>query len=98
MAWATLLVLLLGLAEARTCLAAVTATSQHPPARRRPPTPQPARESLFSLGLRIARRWLARTSLPTFTWRLSRLASSSWSSRWRQAQSHRFLFSQSVPL
>jgi hypothetical protein len=98
MAWASLLVLLLGLAEARTCLAAVTATTRQPLAHRRPPTPQPARESLFSLGLRIARRWLARTAPPTFSWRLSRLASASWTARWRQAQSHRFLFSQSVPL
>jgi hypothetical protein len=98
MAWASLLVLLLGLAQARTSLAAVAAATKQPPARRRPPTPQPARESLFSLGLRIARRWLARTALPSFTWRLSRLASPSWASRWRQAQSLRFLFSQSVPL
>jgi len=98
MAWATLLVVCLGLAEARTCLAAVAAATTQPPARRRPPRPQPARESLFSLGLRIARRWLARTSLPAFRWRLSHLASTSWASRWRQAQSHRFLFSQTVPL
>jgi hypothetical protein len=98
MAWATLLVLCLGLAEARTCLAAVTAATRQPPAHRRPPKPQPARESLFSLGLRIARRWLARTSRPAFRWRLSHLASSSWASRWRQAQSLRLLFSQTVPL
>jgi hypothetical protein len=98
MAWATLLVLCLGLAEARTCLAAVTAATRQPPASRRPPKPQPARESLFSLGLRIARRWLARTSLPACRWRLSLLASPSWASRWRQAQSHRYLFSQTVPL
>jgi hypothetical protein len=97
MAWASLLVLLLGLAEARSRLAAVAAATRTP-ARRRPPNPQPARESLFSLGLRIARRWLARTALPSFSWRLSRLASSSWASRWRHAQSLRFLFSQSVPL
>ena len=98
MAWASLLVLLLGLAEARSCLAAVTAASRQPPARRRPPTPQPARESLFSLGLRSARRWLARSSLPAFSWSLSRLASPSWAARWRHAQVHRLLFSQSVPL
>ena len=98
MAWATLLVLCLGLAEARTCLAAVTAATRQPPARRQPPKPQPARESRFSLGLRIARRWLARTSFPTFRWLLSHLASPSWASRWRQVQSHRYLFAQTVPL
>jgi hypothetical protein len=98
MAWATLLVLCLGLAEARTCLAAVTAATRQPPARRQPPKPQPARESRFSLGLRIARRWLARTSFPTFRWLLSHIASPSWASRWRQVQSHRYLFAQTVPL
>ena len=96
MAWATLLVLLLGLAEARVRLATVAASQ--PPPRGRPPRPQPARESLFSLGLRIARRWLARTSLPAFAWRLTRLTSPAWTARWRQAQSHRFLFALSVPL
>lgn len=95
MAWATLLVLLLGLADARTRLAAIT---RQPPARRRPPRPQPVKESLFTLGLRIARRWLARSSLPAFSWLLSRLASSSWAARWRHAQSRRFLFPQTVPL
>lgn len=98
MAWATLLVLCLGLAEARTCLAAVTAATQQRPGHRRTPKPQPARESLFTLGLRIARRWLARTSLPSFLWLLSHLAAPSWTSLWRQAQSHRLLFSQTVPL
>jgi hypothetical protein len=98
MAWATLLVLCLGLTEARTCLTALTATPSPARAHRPPPRPQPARESLFSLGLRIARRWLARSDRPTCRWRLSHLASPSWSSRWRQAQSHRYLFSQTVPL
>lgn len=96
MAWATLLVLCLGQAEARASLDAVAAASKQPTARR--PKPQPARESLFTLGLRIARRWLARTSLPSFSWRLSRLHFPSWATRWRQAQSHRYLFSLTVPL
>jgi Transposase DDE domain len=94
MAWATLFVLILGLAEARSLLAATTL----PTTRARPPRPQPARDSLFSLGLRSARRWLARTARPLFPWLLSRLASPSWSSSWRQAQSLRFLFPQTVPL
>lgn len=92
MAWATLLVLCLGLAEALPRLASVSAS------RHRPPKPQPARESLFTLGLRFARRWLARTSLPSCPWFLSHLHAPSWASRWRQAQSHRFLFAQTVPL
>lgn len=92
MAWATLLVLLLGLTVALTRLA----TSS--PARRLPSKPHSARESLFSLGLRCARRWLARTALPSYSWLLSHLHAPSWAAQWRQAQSQRFLFPQSVPL
>lgn len=98
MAWATLLVLCLGLAEARTSLATATAPSSHRSSRRFPPNPQPARESLFSLGLRIARRWLSRSSLPSFLWLLSHLDAPSWASQWRQVHSHRLLFPQTVPL
>jgi len=98
MAWASLLVLLLGLGDARTRLAAGTASPTQTAVRPRPPRPQPATESLFTLGLRIARRWLARSSLPAFTWRLTRLASPSWAARWRQVQSHRYLFPQTVPI
>jgi hypothetical protein len=99
MAWATLLVLCLGLHDARTSLRAVSAAwraTASAPTSRRPPKPQPARDSLFTLGLRLARRWLARTDAPPLRWLLSRLDSDSWNSRWYQAQSHRYLFSQTV--
>lgn len=92
MAWATLLVLCLGLAEALPRLAAASTP------RRLPPKPQPARESLFTIGLRFARRWLARTSLPPCAWLLSHVHAPSWASQWRQAQAYRFLFPQTVPL
>jgi hypothetical protein len=92
MAWATLLVLCLGLSEALTRL------STNSVCQRRPPKPQPARESLFTLGLRFARRWLARSSLPSCPWFLSHLHAPSWASLWRQVQSQRFLFPQTVPL
>jgi hypothetical protein len=99
MAWATLLALRLGLQDARARLHAVTlarrATATRP-ASRRPPIPQPAHESLFTIGLRLARRWLSRPDFPPESWTLTHLASPAWSSRWRQAQSHRYLFSQTV--
>jgi hypothetical protein len=99
MAWATLLVLCLGLHTARATLLA-SATAQRAtatrPATRRLPMPQPARDSLFSLGLCLARRWLSRTSASRCRWRLTHLDSSSWSARFRQAQALRFLFSQTV--
>ena len=96
MAWATLLVLCLGLADARTRPS--PPLTRHPPPHRSPPKPQHARESLFTLGLRLARRWLARTALPPFPWLLSRLASSCLDYPLAHAQSRRFLFPQTVPL
>jgi DDE family transposase len=97
MAWATLLVLCLGLAQARTELARVAALrTTRSTARRGPPKPQHARASLFTLGLRLARRWLARTAAPPLAWPLSHLSSPAWNTRWRRAQARRHLFSQSV--
>jgi hypothetical protein len=97
MAWATLLVLCLGLADARIALARVAAPRAAPPtAHRSPPRPQHARASLFTLGLRLARRWLARTARPPFHWLLSHLSSPAWNTRWYRAQSRRYLFPQTV--
>lgn len=97
MAWATLLVLCLGLAEAQSALATVAAGRTAPPTTHRaPPKPQHARASLFTLGLRLARRWLARTAVPRFRWLLSHLSAPAWNTRWYRAQSRRFIFSQTV--
>lgn len=92
MAWATLLVLCLGLHDARASPRAVAAA----PPTRRPPTPQPARDSLFSLGLRLARRWLARSDAPPVRWRLTHLHSDAWTTRWYRAQARRYLSFQPV--
>lgn len=97
MAWATLLVLCLGFAHARTELARVAALRTAPPApHRSPPKPQHARASLFTFGLSLARRWLARTAVPPFRWLLTSLSSRAWNTRWYRAQSRRYLFSQTV--
>src|SRR5688572_14097970 len=97
MAWATLLVLCLGLAHARSELAHLAHLRSSPSTTSRPPPrPQPARDSLFTLGLRLARRWLARTAIPDVSWLLSRLNSTAWTIRWYRAQSRRYLFSQTV--
>ncbi len=97
MAWATLFVLCLGLAEARTRLHTVAVTTATRPAHRRPPKPDHARESLFTLGLRLARRWLARAAPPPpFRWLLTHLSSPAWNTRWYRAQSLRLLFAQTV--
>lgn len=91
MAWATLLALCLGLHEARSRLRALAA-----PSSRRPPRPQPARESLFTLGLRLARRWLARSAPSLTSWRLVRLNAPAWNTIWRRSQARRFIFAQTV--
>lgn len=97
MAWATLLVLGLGLADARLALATVTTQRASPSTTHRsPPKPQHARASLFTLGLRLARRWLARTAIPRFRWRRSQLSAPAWTTRWYQAQARRYLVSQTV--
>jgi hypothetical protein len=98
-AWATFLGLGLSLHDARATRRALTSawrSTAAAPAGRRPPTPQPACDSRCSIGLRFARRWLARTAAPVLRWRLTHLDSPSWSSRWRLAQSHRYLFAQTV--
>ena len=99
MAWATLLILRLGLQDARARLHTVALARRATvtrPASTRPPKPQPAHESLFTIGLRLARRWLSCAAFPPDSWTLTHLASPAWTSRWRQAQSHRYLFSQTV--
>jgi len=97
MAWATLLVLCLGLTHARSDLAHLADLRSSPRLTRRPPPkPQHARASLFTLGLQLARRWLARTAVPHVSWLLSHLSSTAWSRRWYRAQSRRYLFSQTV--
>jgi Transposase DDE domain len=101
MAWATLLILCLGLLEARTRLQAVsqpTGSAASPRPARSPAKPQPARHSLFTLGLRLARRWLARSTAPPVRWRLTHLSAPSWNARWRQVQAYSFVFPQTVRL
>lgn len=100
MAWATLLVVCLGLQEARTRLRAIAHPSRPRPSTSTPSPakPQPARHSLFTLGLRLARRWLAHTAVPAVHWRLTHLSAPSWNARWRQVQASLFVFPQTVRL
>jgi hypothetical protein len=84
MAWASLLMLVLGVAEAERRLATVA----HRPPRgpRRPGRPRHARASVFTLGLQQARRWLYGTAGGPLRWWLPRLDAPSWRDQWDLAQ------------
>ena len=79
MAWATLLVVCLGLQVARSQLARVTQRTQagHPP-----PAPRRPRFSLFRLGLIARRASLYRRVLPSLRWSLPDPDGPSWADRW----------------
>jgi hypothetical protein len=79
MAWASLLMLALGVAEARRRLAALSTRPRHG-------RPRHARESLFSLGRQQVRRWLYGTAHGPLPWALPELDAPSWADRWSHAQ------------
>jgi hypothetical protein len=65
-------------------------------ARCRTAKPQPAGESLFTLGLRQAQHWLRPTRRRLWRWHLPEVAAPSWTAHWRALQSHRFVFGAPV--
>jgi hypothetical protein len=84
MAWASVLALCLGVAEARACLRRLAAR----PRSERTPRPRPARESVFTLGLIAIRTALyGRGKRRRMRWQLPEINAPSWSERWHQAQS-----------
>lgn len=97
MAWATLAVLCVGAAEATRRLRRL---ARCPPrwvaGRWRTAKPQPAEESLFTMGLRTARDWLYGTPRRRWRWKLPEPAAPCWTDQWRAAQSHRYVFTPPV--
>jgi DDE family transposase len=91
MAWASLLALCLGVTEARAALRRLAAR----PIRGAPPHPRPARESVFTLGLRAIRERLYQRLRRRVHWHLPEIAAISWYDRWHQAQAFR-VFAQTV--
>lgn len=97
MAWASRVVLCLGRAEAERRL-----QTQRPRADkraacgRRPAKPQPAKESLFTMGWHLAHRWLDQRIRPHLRWLLDDLSPLSWTARWFQSQAHLFVFYKTV--
>jgi hypothetical protein len=97
MAWASLVALCLGVAEAQERLARLAATPVRLRRRQqRPGRPRHARESVFTLGLACLRGWLYQTARRPLRWVLPEVEAVSWQERWYQAQAHRFLFAYPV--
>lgn len=88
MAWASLIMLCLGVQEAqrqREQLAERAAKAKE--RGKKPAEPQPARHSLFTMGLHVAQRWLDRRTPCVIPWLLSEINSTSWERRWFAYQS-----------
>ncbi len=99
MAWATLVVLCLGHAEAQRHLQTPLARARRRLARGRSPAkPQPARASLFTLGCQVAHQWLYHHVGRPIRWLLDDLSSRSWTARWFAAQAHVFISFRTVRL
>jgi hypothetical protein len=97
LAWATLVVLCVGAGEAARRLRHLAGQ----PARRhgtrwRTAKPQPAGESLFTLGLRQVRHWLHPTARRPWRWHLPDLTAPSWTAQWYAHQARRFIFGTPV--
>ena len=92
MAWASLVVLCIGVEEAQQRVAEAKVR----PWRKRLRQIRHARESVFTLGLRALQRWLFGTERWAWRWWLPELDAPSWERQWYQWQSMRLLSFPSV--
>lgn len=91
LAWASLLVLCLGVQAAEAHVQAVSAGVS------RRSQPRHARESLFTLGLRWLRRWFYHPGAMTPRWQLPDLLAPAWAAQWRAVQGQRVLAQTASP-
>ncbi len=87
MAWASLVVLCIGVEEAQQRLAAALAR----PWRKRLRQVRHARESVFTLGLRALQRWLFGTEHHAWRWWLPQIDAPSWERQWYHWQAMRLV-------
>jgi hypothetical protein len=87
LAWASLVVLCIGVEEAQQRLAAAQAR----PWRKRLRQVRHARESVFTLGLRALQRWLVGTERHAWRWWLPALDAPSWERQWYHWQAMRLV-------
>jgi hypothetical protein len=89
MAWASLVTLCLGAEEAQAKQKLLELRAQK---RTRPPRPQKAKESVFTMGLGRVRSWLYRTASGVIRWLLPLVGALSWNQQWYQHQASIFIF------
>jgi hypothetical protein len=89
MAWASLGALCLGVQEGE---ARRPVLRQRRASRSRMPKPQPARESIFTMGLRRVRLWLYGHVIETIPWVLPQVDALSWTRQWYHDQSLHYIF------
>jgi hypothetical protein len=93
MAWASLVVVMVGLEEAEERVA----REEEKRARGGRAKPQHARESVFTLGLRAVRRWAYGTAKGELPWRLREVEAPSWERWWHRCQANWLIFGASTP-
>ena len=93
MAWASLVVVCAGLAAAEERQAREAARRAHGSRGQ----PRPARESVFTLGLRAVRRWLYGTARTALRWRVHTLDGPSWERQWHACQAKWLIFAGAGP-
>jgi hypothetical protein len=93
MAWASLVAVCAGVAAAAARLARETTKR----ARGSRAVPQPARASVFTLGLRAVRRWLYGTARGALPWQLPELDAPSWERCWHRCQASWLIFGAASP-
>jgi hypothetical protein len=82
MAWASLVSICVGVAEAQQRIAQERERREKGSRGK----PQRAKQSIFTQGLRALQRWLYGTHKGTMNWRLGELGAQSWLAQWHQAQ------------
>lgn len=92
MAWASLVVLCVGVEAAQAQVARLARQVR----RRAQPQVRHARESVFTLGLRMVRRWLYQATPCALHWQLSKLDAPSWAQQWHYYQAVRLIFGSPV--
>jgi hypothetical protein len=92
MCWASLVALCLGVQEAESCQEKLARRQTRARQGRKAARPQPAKESIFTMGLRRVRGWLYGSQNETISWRLPLLNACSWTKQWYNQQANFYVF------